>query len=286
MSRYAIITPIRNEEAHIEATIASVRRQTIQPVEWVIVDDGSTDRTAEIIDRCAVELPWVRVVHRPDRGFRKSGGGVVEAFYDGYNHLACGDWEFLVKLDGDLSFAEDYFERCFEHFRSEPKLGIGGGDIYHNVNGELRIEKNPKFHVRGATKIYRRGCWQAIGGLWPGPGWDTIDEVKANMLGWKTLGFEEIQLVHHRYTGSADGLFRDCMKHGLVWYICGYHPLFAFASCLYRLGRKPYVAGSVGMCCGFLKGYFTRTPRIDREFIAYLRSQQLKRLCGLETVWR
>src|SRR5580692_13069281 len=118
MSRYAIITPIRNEEAHIEATIASVRRQTIQPVEWVIVDDGSTDRTAEIIDRCAVELPWVRVVHRPDRGFRKSGGGVVEAFYDGYNHLACGDWEFLVKLDGDLSFAEDYFERCFEHFRS------------------------------------------------------------------------------------------------------------------------------------------------------------------------
>ena len=116
MTRYVIVTPIRDEEKLIEATIASVQAQTVQPAEWVIVDDGSTDRTGEIVDRYASQLPWIRVIHRVNRGFRKSGGGVMEAFYDGYQALQCGDWDFIVKLDGDLSLPRDYFERCFEHF--------------------------------------------------------------------------------------------------------------------------------------------------------------------------
>ena len=109
MTRYVIITPIRDEEKFIEATIASVQGQTVQPAEWVIVDDGSTDRTGEIIDRYAAQLPWIRVVHRVNRGFRKSGGGVMEAFYDGYNALHCSDWDFIVKLDGDLTLPRGLF---------------------------------------------------------------------------------------------------------------------------------------------------------------------------------
>lgn len=285
--RYAIITPVRDEENRIEATIECVCGQTILPAEWVIVDDGSSDRTGDIADRYAAQHSWIRVLHRANRGFRKSGGGVMEAFYDGYNSLCCRDWDYLVKLDGDLSFASEYFQKCFEHFRQDPELGIGGGEIQHDIGGQLKVEQNPRFHVRGATKIYRRACWEAIGGLWPASGWDTIDEVKANMMGWKTYAFTELHLLHHRLTGMEEGLFRDRVKHGVACYVSGYHPLFVAASCMSRLSKKPRVIGSIGMLYGFLKSHVTRPPRLnDRSYFAYIRGQQLRRLFGMETIWR
>jgi poly-beta-1,6-N-acetyl-D-glucosamine synthase len=285
--RYVIITPMRDEEKHIEATIESMCQQTVRPAEWVIVNDGSSDRTGEIADRHAAQHSWIHVIHRENRGFRKSGGGVMEAFYDGFNSLRGDDWDFVVKLDGDLSFAADYFEKCFEHFREDPKLGIGGGEIRHDIDGQMKIEENPRFHVRGATKIYKRECWEAIGGLWRAPGWDTIDEVKANMLGWKTYAFTDLYLVHHRFTGTEDGFFRDRVKHGVACYISGYHPLFVAASCLRRLNQKPRITGSIGIMYGFLKAHFTRPSRLeDRTYISYIRGQQLRRLCGMTTIWR
>jgi hypothetical protein len=155
------------------------------------------------------------------------------------------------------------------------------------VRGELKVEAVPKFHVRGATKIYRRACWEAIGGLFSGAGWDTIDEVKANMLGWDTYSFKELQLVHHRPTGSADGFLRDRVKYGSICFVCGYHPLYVLARCLYRSVRKPYILGSLAILFGYLKSYFIRTPQVnDQQFIRYLRKQQLKRLCGMQTIWR
>lgn len=282
-----IITPARDEEDHIAATIASVAGQSILPSEWVIVDDGSTDQTGSLLDKHAVEYPWIRVVHRANRGFRKAGGGVVDAFYEGYRMLQSDDWQFLVKLDADLSFSSDYFEKCFAHFYQESRLGIGGGDICHLIAGELRREPNPRFHVRGATKIYRRSCWDAIGGLWAAPGWDTIDEVKANMLGWETRSFEDLPLHHHRLTGSAEGHVRDRMKHGIACYVSGYHPLFVAASCAYRLFRKPYLVGSVAMGYGFAKGFLSRIPQVtDAQLIRYIRAQQLRRICGLNSIWK
>jgi biofilm PGA synthesis N-glycosyltransferase PgaC len=287
MKRYVIVTPVRDEAKYVAATIESVTAQTIRPVEWIIVNDGSTDRTGDIIDRYSAEFSWIRVVHRSNRGFRKAGGGVVEAFYDGFNALHSDDWEFIVKLDGDLTFSPEYFERCFERFSERPRLGIGGGEIYHDVEGDLKREANPKFHVRGATKIYRRPCWEAIGGLWVAPGWDTIDEVKANMLGWETSSFEDLRLLHHRFTGSADGKLRDRIKHGIACYVSGYHPLFVGASCVYRLFQKPYFIGSVAICYGYVKGFCTRTPQVnDARLIHYTRAQQLRRLCGMQTIWK
>lgn len=286
--KYVIITPVRDEEKHIESTIDCVCRQTLRPVEWIIVNDGSSDRTGEIADTYAAQHSWIRVLHRANRGFRKSGGGVMEAFYDGYRSVQSKDWDLLVKLDGDLSFEADYFERCVAHFREDPTLGVGGGEIYHDCgNGELKVEKNPHFHVRGATKIYRRECWEAIGGLWPASGWDTIDEVKANMLGWTTHAFPELRLLHHRLTGLEEGLFRDRVKHGVACYVSGYHPLFVAASCVSRLQKKPRIVGSIGMMYGFLKSHLTRPPRLeDRSYLEYIRGQQLRRLLGMETIWR
>jgi biofilm PGA synthesis N-glycosyltransferase PgaC len=285
--RYIIVTPVRDEEKYIESTIGSVLRQTIEPTEWVIVDDGSSDQTGEIADRYAAQHSWIHVIHRENRGFRKSGGGVMEAFYDGYNSLQSRNWDFIVKLDGDLSFAPEYFESCFEYFRRDSELGIGGGEIHHDIDGQLKLEKNPRFHVRGATKIYKRACWEAIEGLWPAPGWDTIDEVKANMMGWKTYAFTDLHLFHHRFTGSEEGLFRDRVKHGVACYVSGYHPLFVAASCALRLSQKPRMIGSIGIMYGFLKSHVTRPPRMEnRSYFAYIRSQQLRRLWGMPTIWR
>ncbi len=285
--RYVIITPVRDEEQFIGDTIKSVCSQTARPSEWVIVNDGSSDRTGEVIDRYASKYPWIRTVHRENRGFRKSGGGVMEAFSEGYKTLQCKDWDFLVKLDADLTFDTDYFEKCFEHFREDSELGIGGGEIRHHIEGRLVPEKNPRFHVRGATKIYRRACWEAIGGLWSASGWDTIDEVKANMKGWRTYTFTDLGLFHHRLTGSEEGLIRDRVKHGVACYVSGYHPLFVVVSCIRRLTQKPLVIGSLAIIYGFLKAHVTRPPRLsDRSYFAYIRGQQLRRLCGMQTIWR
>lgn len=285
--KYIVISPVRDEERHMEATIRSVISQTILPTEWIIVDDGSSDHTPEIVKRFVDQFHWMHLVRRTDRGHRKSGGGVIEAFNDGLNSLHSTHWDYIVKLDGDLSFAADYFENCFEHFDADTRLGVGGGDIYHEDSGIQKREINPKFHVRGATKIYRRACWEAIGGLMAAPGWDTIDEVKANMLGWRSCTFSELHLIHHRPTGTAEGVLRDRVKHGVACYVSGYHPMFVAASCMARLGKKPYLLGSAAIGYGFLKAYWGGVPRVrDPRFIRYIRAQQLRRLVGLNTIWR
>jgi hypothetical protein len=121
---------------------------------------ASLSATGAIIDEAAKLHPWIRTLHRADRGFRKSGGGVIEAFYDGYDDLSRGGWDYIVKLDGDLSFDRDYFKKCFAKFKENSKLGIGGGDIYNKVGDRFELEKLPHYHVRGATKIYSRECWK------------------------------------------------------------------------------------------------------------------------------
>jgi glycosyltransferase involved in cell wall biosynthesis len=251
------------------------------------VNDGSTDKTGDIIDEYAGQYPWIHAVHRQNRGFRKAGGGVVDAFNDGYEALTTTDWDFIVKLDGDLSFQPDYFEKCFQEFENEKKLGVGGGTICHMIDGAKRLEECPVFHVRGATKIYRRECWDAIGGFWPAPGWDTMDEVKASMLGWTTRSFPDLHLLHHRYTGTADGFFRGLIKNGRANYICGYHPLFMVSKCALRIFRRPYLIGSLALFYGFVSGYIMNIPQVNEpETIQYLRRQQLSRLSGRETIWR
>jgi len=286
-TKYVIITPVRDEEEYLRLTVESIIRQTIQPVEHVIVNDGSRDRTGEIIEEYVRQYPWIRAVHRNDRGFRKWGAGIIEAFYDGFHALECQDWEFMCKLDGDLSFEPDYFERTFERFAQSPKLGIGGGVLYHVENGQQILERHPTFHVRGGAKIYRRECWDALGGLWVGPGSDTLDEVKANMLGWNTMSFSDLRINHHRWTGEAYGPWGGIVKNGRTDYVAGYHPLFFLAKAVARLPQRPYVMGSLALVYGYLKASFEKIPRVnDPELIQYLQRQQLAKLTGRETIWK
>ncbi len=286
--RYAIISPVRNEAQYLGLTIESIRSQTLPPAVWVIVDDGSTDGTGQIAKTAAAQSDWIRVVNRVDRGYRKPGGGVVDAFYDGYPQIGSVDWQYVVKLDGDVTFAPDYFEQCFARFQKNEKLGIGGGTVCREVHGELIPEStvDPPFHVRGATKIYRRQCWDQIGGLIRDAGWDTVDEVKANMLGWVTYSFPEIRIHHHRPAGQAQGDWKNWVKNGLANYVAGYHPLFMLVKCIRRFTCKPYAIGGMGLMSGFLSGYVKRVPRIeDREYIRYFQQQQMRRLLKRDSLW-
>ena len=285
--KYVVISPVRDEAAYLRFTIRSMISQTIRPTQWILVNDGSTDKTAAIIDEAATQHSWITPVHRINRGFRQAGGGVVQAFNEGYSRIAISDWQFVVKLDGDLSFDADYFERCFTCFRNEPRLGVGGGAMYHMVNGHEHLEKGPVFHVRGATKIYSRECWDAIGGFVPAAGWDTLDEVKAQMLGWNTRCFFDIRLIHHRTTGAADGSWKSSVKYGKANYVSGYHPLFVLAKSVRRLLKKPYIIDSAGILYGYISSYFNGTSRVDDpRLIAFVRRQQLRRLIGAESIWK
>lgn len=285
--KYVVITPVRDEAEYLSATIECMLRQTILPREWVIVNDGSKDATGEIIEQYAGRYPWIRGIHRKDRGFRAAGGGVVDAFNEGYRALGSKDFDYIAKFDGDLSFPPDYFASCLAEFEADAKLGVGGGTICHQTQGEPQAEVCPKFHVRGATKIYRRPCWDQIGGFWAAPGWDTMDEIKANSLGWTSRSFPHLRLLHHRPTGTADGTWRTLVKYGRANYLCGYHPLFMLSKCLARLVQRPYIIGSAGLLYGFVSGYISRTPRIDEPVaIEFLRRQQINRLLRRETIWR
>jgi poly-beta-1,6-N-acetyl-D-glucosamine synthase len=285
-TRYIIVTAARDEEAHIAATIEAVVRQTILPSRWIIVDDGSSDRTGSIVDTYTQAYSWISVLHRPNRGGRKNGAGVVEAFDDGYAQIKSIPCDFIVKLDADLTFEPNYFENAFYEFSRDPSLGIAGGTLYHKTHRGLQLESHPRFHVRGATKIYRKACWDEIGGLWRGAGWDTIDEVKANMFGWSTRTFSGIHALHHRLTGTAEGLWKDNVKNGRGSYAAGYHPLYVLARSIKRLHLKPYLLGSLGMLYGFITASCEGMPRIgDPQVIRYIRKQQLNRLLGRPTVW-
>jgi glycosyltransferase involved in cell wall biosynthesis len=283
--RYCIITAARDEERFLADTIESVVLQTIRPIEWIIVNDGSKDSTSTIIERYASKYSWIRCYHRKDRGFRSPGGG-VEAFLDVYPEIQSSDWEYLVNLDADLTFAPDYFEKCFEYFHRMPKLGIGGGTIYDKVGDSLKLEKSPQFHVRGATKIYRRECWDIIGGLQNGVGWDTVDEIKANQLGWITKTFLDISLVQHRVTGGAWGAWENGVIGGSADYIVDYHPLFFGLKCIRNLFQPPYLVRGLARAYGYCSSFFRRTPKIgDTELRRYLRDQQLRRILGRASIW-
>ena len=286
-TQYVIVTPVRDEEEYLPLTIESVIRQTVPPRQWVIVNDGSSDRTGRIIDDYARRYPWILAVHRQDRGYRKWGAGIIEAFYDGFHALTVADWEFMCKLDGDLSFEPDYFEGMWKAFSENPRMGIAGGYLYHVENGRKTIETHPTFHVRGGAKVYRRACWDELGGLWVGPGSDTVDEVKANMLGWSSKSFMRLHIQHHRWTGAAYGRWGGIVKNGKTDYVSGYHPLFVLAKSVARLCKQPHLVGSVGYVCGYVQACLERTPRVDDPgLIRYLQRQQLAKLAGRETIWK
>jgi poly-beta-1,6-N-acetyl-D-glucosamine synthase len=291
---FVVITPVRNEEQYLEKTLRSMVQQTMRPAQWIVVNDGSTDGTAEIIDRYCSLHSWITAVHLKDarrdevavRGMRACLAKEIQAFYKGLERLNVSEWEYLAKVDGDVGFESNYFEQCLLELEADATLGIGGGMIWNVVGDQIHPEPTPLSHVRGATKIYKRSCWDAIGGVIQGAAWDTLDEVKANMLGWKTRTFSHQKVIHYRFTGAANGSWRNAVKNGTWSFVAGYHPLYMIARCLRQLFRTPYLLGSVGLLVGYLRGYLGKIPKVpDHELITYLRKQQVRRLVLRSNIW-
>jgi glycosyltransferase involved in cell wall biosynthesis len=286
--RYVVVTPARDEEEHLELLAKTIEAQTWRPTEWIIVDDGSTDRTGAIADGLAADHDWIVVVHRADRGQRVPGGGVVETVLAGLDACTVEDWDYLVKLDADLELEPDYFERCLRRMELDERWGITGGQVHDRLaDGSIVVEGHPTFHVRGATKIYRRATWDAIGGLVVAKGWDTLDEVKSNQLGWRTTTFSDIPIIQQRETGRRAGWWKDWSKNGRAAWFCGYHPLFVLARCARVATMQPYGLKGLALLSGYVDAVVRRRPRVDdTDLRRYTRTQQLRRLLGRESIWR
>jgi len=281
--RYAVVMPSRNEERLIQQTLDCLARQTVRPSVCVIVDDGSTDRTGAIADEAARKSPWVRVVHRTDRGMRKLGGGVIEAFNEGLREVPFSEMDYVCKLDADITFQDGYFERLMELMDAEPRLGAVSGKVFNPTrSGRLLEEKITDEMCSGAAKFFRRQTFEDMGGFEQVLMWEGISYHRARMKGWRTCSVREepLRLIHHRLMGSSHkSIYHGRLRHGRGQWFLGTHPLYIIASGLYRTHERPYVIGGLLIIAGYFVGLAKREPRYeDREFRRHLHNWQLRRI--------
>ena len=281
----AIISPVRNEAHYVQNTLDAMVAQTVQPAEWLFVDDGSTDDTRSIIESYATKHPWIRVVSRDDRGFRQLGTGVIAAFDFGRASLRSQEYEYIAKLDGDMSFPPKYLEIMLSKLKSEPLLAAVSGKVFRPENGDYVEEYIIDEMVAGQFKLYKRAAFDDIGGFTQTILWDGIDIHRCRMKGYRTLSFHdpEARLIHHRLMGSSDkSVFTGRIRLGRGIWFMGYHPLYAIASGIFRTHERPYVIGGLIIIASYFWAAIRREPRFeDREFIRELQRWQLAKLRDL-----
>ena len=282
--RYIIISPVRNEEEYIEKTLHSIISQTVRPLEWIIVDDGSIDYTEKIVRNYAQKYSWIKLIIKKNRGYSQVGKSVIEAFNEGYREINTNDWGYIVKLNCDLSIEKDFFEKLISRFEEEEELGIAGATSYNiSEHGGLHEEKMPEFHPAAAARMYRRECFEDIGQLVETLGWDTIDLLRAHMKGWQTKRYSDLMMTHFRKMSSRRGFWDGKLRTGKNFYITGYHPVFLIARSIYRLKEKPYLIEPLGVICGYALAWRRRRKLVvTPEEKVFLRKQQLSRLIGLK----
>jgi biofilm PGA synthesis N-glycosyltransferase PgaC len=280
VANYIVVTPVKNEEKYIARTLQSMSIQTVRPVRWVLVDDGSTDETPGLIHEFVGAFDWISCI-RVERGAeRQLGSAEVKAFEVGYKSVQHLDHEFVVKLDADLSLSSDYFEQMLLRFHANPSLGIASGLYLEEHDGKWRPAHLPSYHAAGAAKMLRLPCYQAIGGFQSLPGWDTVDEVRAWMNGWETTHFPEIQFHHLKAEGSASGTLCTSYFHGQIYYVCGGSALFFCGKVLHRtLTGKPFFLGGIMLLAGYMQSMLIRRPKIvtlqEEEFYTRLLNRRI-----------
>lgn len=280
---YCLITPCRDEAQYARRTLEAVRKQSKPPALWVIVDDGSTDATPEILAEYAAALPYVRVIRSDDRGYRHVGAGVMQAFYAGVDAISPEEWEsfeFICKLDLDLDFPPGYFEEIIRRMDAEPRLGTASGSPYFaGADGTMVSEMCGSENSVGMIKFYRRSAWEQTGGFIRVLTWDAIDSHICRLHGWYARSWDdpEIRIHHLRPMGSSQkSWWSGRLRHGRGQWYMGTTPLYMLASGAYRMTRPPFVMGGFGMLCGYFHAMMTRTPRFpDAEVRRFIRRYQL-----------
>jgi poly-beta-1,6-N-acetyl-D-glucosamine synthase len=280
---YILITPARNEGAFIEKTIQSMIHQTMLPLKWVIVDDGSTDNTAEIVNRYLPIYPWMELVRRQQQKERNFAGK-VHAFNSGLARVQDFRWDFVGNLDADISFDPDHFEFLLRRCVADPQLGVVG-TAFHEDGFSLEDVFDWTSHVGGQCQLFRRQCFEEIGGYVPVPlgGVDWVAVITARMKGWKTRSFAERQFFHYRPMGTAErGRLGSAFTYGKKDYSVGNHPLWEFARVIRRLACRPWVLSGAALGAGYLSGWVRHAPRaVSKELVHFHRKEQMAKLKAL-----
>jgi glycosyltransferase involved in cell wall biosynthesis len=278
--RYCLITPCRDEEQFARRTLDSVASQSIPPALWIIVDDGSKDRTPAILAEVAAGFPWIRILRREDRGFRKLGGGVIDAFYHGYATIDPWDFDFVCKLDLDLDLPPKYFEILMRRMDAEPRIGTASGKPYFidESTGRKIMETCGDENSVGMVKFYRTACFEQIGGFVRELMWDGIDCHRCRMLGWIAVSWDdpELNFVHLRAMGTSDkNWWTGRVRHGVGQYFMGTGVCYMLASATSRLAHPPVFLGSMAILWGYFKSMIQRKPRYgDKAFGKFLSAWQ------------
>jgi len=277
---YVLITPARNEETFIEQTIKSVIMQTTLPVKWVIVSDGSTDGTDDIVKRYATQYTWIEFVRMPERTERHFAGK-VNAFNVGYDRVKNLHFDIIGSLDADISFESDYFSFLMSKFAENPMLGVGGTP-FREGGQQYDYRFTNIEHVSGACQLFRRQCFEEIGGYVPikGGGIDWTAVTTARMKGWQTRTFPERICEHHRAIGTGQStLLSSRFRFGIQDYYLGGHPVWEVFRSLYQMKSKPYVVGGLLLLSGYFWAFLKRVERpIPRELVKFRRDEQMQRL--------
>lgn len=275
-----IISPCRDEAEFIRQTLDSVIAQSVRPTLWLIVDDGSTDASPAIVADYAKRYPFIQTLRLVDRGYRRVGAGVIEAFSAGYSHVNAAEFDYLCKLDLDLRLPQRYFEILLRRCDENPRIGTCSGKPYFLAkgNGALISEKCGDENSVGMTKFYRKACFDQIGGFIPQVMWDGIDGHRCRMLGWVARSWDEPELrfIHLRAMGSSHkSILTGRMRHGFGQYFMGTGFVYMTISALYRMTRPPLVLGGIAMWLGYVKSLLARQQRLDDPaFRRFLRSYQ------------
>lgn len=284
MKRCVAITPARDEAALLPQLIHSMVAQTVTPQRWIVIDDGSTDGTGDIIDRAALQHPWIEAHHLPPGAPRAPGGeSVVMRFLP----RQWQDCDAILRLDADLTFAPRFIESLLAEFALDARLGIAGPTLWEPVGDRWHERVAPSFHTRGAAKMYSRACFADIGGLEAGLGWDTIDEVRALMSGYATRSFRHIVACHHRPQGAASGAWHSRKAAGQAAYNIGYSPLFLLARAMRLALAWPPIVSGAALLIGYAQSTIRRSPRrVSPAQIEFVRRQQIRRLMMRDSAWR
>jgi glycosyltransferase involved in cell wall biosynthesis len=281
LPKYALITPARNEAAFIELTLKSVVAQTVKPVKWVIVSDGSTDGTDEIVSKYAAENPWIQLLQMPPRRERHFAGKVL-ALNAGYHAFQGLDYQVICSLDADISFDPDYFSFLLGKLAEDGRLGLVGTPFKDETTKVYDYRFVSIEHVSGACQVFRRECFEAIGGYVPvkGGGIDHIAVITSRMKGWKTRTFTERICFHHRSIGTAQrGALMARFKFGAQDYALGGHPVWEVFRTIYQMSKRPYILGGFMLGAGYLWSLVRRVERpVSDELVVFRRRGQMERL--------
>ena len=275
---YYIVIPAYNEEALIALTLQSLVSQTVLPKKVVVVNDNSTDKTAEIVLDFAKDNPFITLVNKTSSAVHLPGSKVIQAFQKGFETLD-EDYDLIVKIDADLIFPHNYFETIIKHFQSDPTIGMAGGFCYIEKNGDWVLENlTDKDHIRGALKAYRKETFEQIGGLKPAMGWDTVDELLCKFYNWKVITDSSLHVKHLKPTGANYNKTAR-YKQGEAFYTLGYgFWITAIASAkLAMMKKKPLLF--LDYIKGFWKAKNAKRPLlVNKEQARFIQNYRLQKM--------